>query len=350
MTDRSYSRMKCPVCGEDCIKNASEILALRHEIFKPCPDCSGRTFDKQVPLPDISIAPPCSCGKRFIDEVFAHVYAIRIEEGDLNRQDPLRAAGIPLIHPGFAMASAPYLPEKSLVLLSHTITRQTADRLMAEVPEMRGVVKCGDFVPGIEDIDLDGIPEVHTLLAGCDVRANIFTAQTEPIVVYKQQSTMHIEFPRGYDPKIIAVGANVRKFEPRTFVDALCGAGTLGILGALLGVPHVILNDAWYAAAFWAAYNVRVNGEQMKVDSVDLKYDYEEMKQRPVEREPRLIAETTGEQSIEVYQGDFRQLHTVLPADVDLSVIDIFEKRDRELTRRVADEWRSRVGGEVFIP
>ncbi len=342
--------MKCPVCGHDCVKDAHEIIDTLHDVFTPCPGCSGRTLNKRAPLPDSHYASPCSCGKRFIDEVFAHMYVIMVEEGDLTGDDPLKSVGSPLIHPGFAMQHPPYLPPDSLVLLSSTVTQPAADRLVREVPEIRGVVKCGDFVPGPEDVDPDGMPEVHTLLAGCDVRANVFFTQAEPLVVYKQQSVMHIEFPRGYDPKIVSVGVNIRKYRPRTFVDALSGPGTLGLLAALLDVPHVVLNDIWYAAAFWSAHNLRVNREHLQVDEVTILREYDEMKRRPLVTEPLKIAETEGKQSVEVYQGDFRHLHTVLPPDVDLTVIDLFEKRHRGLVDEIVREWREKVGGDIFIP
>ena len=52
---------------------------------------------------DLTYSEPCSCGKRFIDEVFAHMYVIMREEGVLGEDDPLAAVGSPLVHPGFAM-------------------------------------------------------------------------------------------------------------------------------------------------------------------------------------------------------------------------------------------------------
>ena len=82
--------------------------------FYPCPDCSLRILDKRAPLPSLEYARPCSCGKRFIDEVFAHMYVIMVAEGDLNRTDPLIAVGSPLVHPGYAMDRPPFLTEKSL--------------------------------------------------------------------------------------------------------------------------------------------------------------------------------------------------------------------------------------------
>ncbi len=220
--------MKCPVCGMDCVRSAKEILATLPTIFEPCADCSVRFLDKRAPLPDLTYGPACSCGKRFIDDVFAHMWVIMTEQGDLEKTAPLAAVGSPLIHPGFAMERPPFLPDKSLVLLSPRVTRPCAAILMREVPELRGVVKTANFVPGIADADLNAVPRVYDLLAGCDVRADVFPLMTGPLVMYKQQSMVHIEFPRGGYPKIQAVEQHVGRPPVPYFVDACCGVGSRG--------------------------------------------------------------------------------------------------------------------------
>ncbi|KUK62233.1 MAG: hypothetical protein XD82_0754 [Methanoculleus marisnigri] len=250
--------MHCPVCGHDCVTDARALLTELPGRFAPCPDCMGLVYDKQSPPPDIDTVEPCpSCGKRFIDEVFARIYRVMVAEGDLAGTEPLAAVGTPLVHPGSAMHRAPYLPPGSLVLLSRSVGERAAARLVAEVPEVRGVVRTGAATPGIKDTD--AAPQVYTLLAGCDVRADIFHTRAGPIVVYKQQSALHIEFPRDRDPKILALEREIGRHRPRTFVDACSGAGTLGLAAIRAGVPHVIANDAWYAAAYWTAYNLQVN-------------------------------------------------------------------------------------------
>ena len=97
-----------------------------------------RALDKRAPLPSREYALPCSCGKRFIDEVFAHMYVIMREEGDLSPAIRFIAVGSPLIHPGFAMDLPPFLPAKSLLLLSGKVQEKAARRIVAEVPEVRG--------------------------------------------------------------------------------------------------------------------------------------------------------------------------------------------------------------------
>ena len=80
--------MKCPVCEMDCVKSAKDLLATLPSLFLPCPDCSLRILDKRAPLPSLEYAQPCSCGKRFIDEVFAHMYVIMVDGGGPNQDRP----------------------------------------------------------------------------------------------------------------------------------------------------------------------------------------------------------------------------------------------------------------------
>jgi hypothetical protein len=343
--------MKCPVCASDCVRSAKDILATLPTVFLPCAECSMRMLDKRLPLPSREYAEPCSCGKRFIDEVFAHIWVVMVEEGDLKKTDPLIAAGSPLIHPGFAIDRPPFLPEKSLVLLSPRVTKKTALRLMQEVFELRGVVRTGDFVPGLATADVNTVPRVYELLAGCDVRADIFPLATGPLVMYKQQSLVHIEFPRAGYPKIRSVQQHVGSPPVPYFIDACSGVGTLGLTAACMGVPRVVMNDAWYASAFWSAFNLEVNREYLSISRVRIFEQIEDMAKHPVVREPVKIAETDGAQVIEVYQGDFRELPSVLlQGTPPMTAIDVFEKKDPVAVSAVLKEWLGRAGGEAFIP
>ncbi|MCQ8893392.1 MAG: hypothetical protein NQU46_01980 [Methanolinea sp.] len=342
--------MKCPVCGGDCIEDAQAVMDRVPGIFSPCPHCSYRVLDKNAPPPGRTYGPPCSCGKRFIDEVFAHLYVILVEEGVFSGKEPLKATGMPLIHPGFFTTGPPFLPPNSLVLVSPVVTPGAAARMVYEVPEVRGIVKSGDFVPGAVDPALARPPRTYDLLAGCDVRAGIFPTSAGPLVIFTQQSQMHIEFPRPRNPKIESVERVIAQATPRWFVDACAGSGTLGLCAARHGVKNVVLNDAWYAAAFWSAQNIIVNRAFFRVDEVTQHLSYSAMKDGQVSREPVLVAHTRGDQSLSVYWGDFRELYRVLPPEPVCTVLDLFDKSDREANRQVMREWQSRVPGEVFIP
>jgi hypothetical protein len=169
--------------------------------------------------------------------------------------------------------------------------------------------------------------------------------------MYKQQSRIHIEFPRGGYPKIHAVEQHVGNPPAKHFVDACSGVGTLGLTAACLGVPHVVLNDAWYASAFWSAFNLEVNRDYLRIKRVRIFEQEEDMQKHPVVKEPIKIAETEGEQTIEVYQGDFHQLYSVLsPGSNPVTALDIFEKKDLTSLELFQREWMEKVGGEVFIP
>jgi len=343
------SGMHCPVCGHDCVTDAPALLAELPGRFAPCPDCMGLVYDKRSPPPDIDTAEPCpSCGKRFIDEVFAAIYRIMAEEGDLAGTEPLAAAATPLVHPGTALRRAPYLPPRSLVLLSRSVGERAAARLVGEVPEVRGVVRTDAGTPGVRDTD--AAPKEYTLLAGCDVRADVFATRRGPIVVYKQQSVLHVEFPRGRNEKILSLEREIARHRPQTFVDACSGAGTLGLAAARAGVPRVIANDAWFAAACWTACNLRVNREFLGIEEVTMHRAYDDLRRRPVARDPILVATAAGPQEIEVYQGDLRLLPGVLPPGIDLTALDLFEKEDAGKADRITRAWLTRVGGAIFIP
>jgi len=341
--------MHCPVCGHDCVTDARTLLAGLPERFSPCPDCLGLVDDKRSPPPDIDTAEPCpTCGKRFIDEVFAAIYRIMAAEGDLAGTEPLAAVGTPLVHPGIPLRRAPYLPPRSLLLLSRSVGERTAARLIAEVPEVRGVVRTDGGTPGVRDTD--AAPVTYTLLGGCDVRADVFPTRAGPVVVYKQQSVMHIEFPRDHNEKILSLEREIDRCRPRTFVDACSGAGTLGLAAGRAGIPRVIYNDAWYAAAYWTARNLEVNREALGLREVTMHRSYDDLRRLPVGREPILVATATGAGEAVVYQGDLRLLPDLLPAGIDLTALDLFEKEDAERTERIARAWRTRVGGVIFIP
>jgi len=349
--DNQATSMKCPVCGSDCVESASEILASIPSVFLPCGKCRGRILDKRLPLPSLEYEEPCACGKRFIDEVFSHLYVIMVEDGDLMRSAPLIDVGSPLVHPGFAMDQPPFLPKDSLVLVSSRVTKNTAERMLREVPEVRGVVRRGDFVPGITGPDLTVPPRIYDLLAGCDVRADIFPLRTARLVMYKQQSLIHIEFPRPGYPKIRSVEKHIGVPPANFFIDACAGIGTLGLAAACLGVPRVVMNDAWYASAFWSACNLEVNKEYLRVDGVRIYGRLEDMAYRPVGTGPVKIADTEGEQDVEVFHGDFRQLPSVLPPGTTaVTALDLFDKRDTGAINRAKSEWLLKVGGDVFVP
>lgn len=338
--------MQCPVCGEECVRDAEEVVGIVPGVFSPCNECEAVPLDKAVPLPrDYEPVAPCSCGRRFIDEVFASIYLILRDEGAIAGTEPLRAAGTPVVHPGFALAAPPFLPARSLVLLSSHPDRKIAERIVREVPEVRGVVRTGAAVPGLGR----GGPAAHTLLAGCDVQANLFPTSIGEVVVYKELSRTHIEFPRPHNPKIAAVESAIRRHAPHTFVDACCGAGTLGLAAALAGVPEVVFCDAHGPAAFWTAVNIRANKSSLLIDDIAVHAERDTIPD--VRDDPVLVAEARGDQHLLVYHGDLARLPPLLERpERSLAALDIFGKEDPGACNQVLSAWRGAGGGKAFIP
>jgi hypothetical protein len=249
------------------------------------------------------------------------------------------------------MDRPPFLPAKSLLLLSGKVREKAARRIVSEVPEVRGVVKTAAYIPGLVSFDPSKTPQVYTLLAGCDVRADIYPLATGPLVIYKQQSLIHVEFPRAGYPKLRSVATHLQTPHVPFFVDACSGSGTLGLAAACFGVRHVVLNDAWYASAFWSAFNLEVNQVYLDIDGIHILRKLRDMALKPVIRDPVKIAETSGKQVIEVYQGDLRCLDRVIPKDAHpVAAIDIFDKDNKNEGSNLVKDWRMRMGGEAFIP
>ncbi|WP_298667132.1 hypothetical protein [uncultured Methanofollis sp.] len=338
--------MQCPVCGGECVRDAAEVVGTVPVVFSPCNECEAVPLDKGAPLPrDYEPAAACTCGRRFIDEVFASIYRVLREEGTIAGTEPLRAAGMPVVHPGFALATPPFLPARSLVLLSPHPDRRAAERIVREVPEVRGVVRTGQAVPGLTA----GGHAAHELLAGCDVQANLFSTSIGEVVVYKELSQTHIEFPRPVNLKIAAVEREIGRHAPHTFVDACSGAGTLGLAAALAGVPEVVFCDAHGPAAFWTAANIRANRDAFLVDDIAVHAEREMIPE--VRDDPVLVAEAWGDQHLLVYHGDLARLPPLLEKpERSLAALDIFGKEDRDACTRALAAWRGAGGGKAFIP
>lgn len=339
--------MRCPVCGGDCLQDAGSVLTTLPEIFTPCDRCTITLLDKRRPPPPAyTPAPPCQCRRRFLDDVFASCYQIFAEEGIITGTEPLSAIATPVVNPGFVMNTPPFLPTQSLVLLSPYPNQKTAERIVSEVPEVQGVVKTGKTVPGITGGHLAS----HTLLAGCDIQANIFPTSSGDLVVYKELSRLHLEFPRPVNPKIRAVERAIRRENPMLFIDACCGAGTLGLAAARTGTPEIIFNDVYGPAVFWTVVNLMVNQDALHLDEVLLHTILTDLP--AVSNDPLLVAEGLGEQQhITIYQGNFDRLPAAIPeVSRSLSALDIFEKDQRQACMTALDRWRSAGGGKAFIP
>ncbi len=332
--------MQCPVCGEP-LSDAGEVLDGLDARFAPCADCPPGRLDPRAPPAEPCGS--CACGRRPLDHVMAAVHAVLVAEGGLDPRAPLAAVGTPLVHPLPPMRRPPFLPPKSLVLLTRRATPSSARRLVAEVPEVRGVVLDRGVVPGVGG-------ETHTLLAGCDVYAEVRFTPPGALVLYKQASTCHIEAPRPVDPKVAATDRALRRALPDLFVDACAGVGTLGLVAALRLVPAVVLNDSWGPAAWFSGLNLAVNRESLLVDEVELLAPYADLCSAGLRGDPVLVAAAYGAQDLRVYHGNLWRLPPLLPTGGSrLAALDPFGKEPERLAR-IARRWQDCAGGEVFIP
>ncbi len=111
------------------------------------------------------------------------------------------------------------------------------------------------------------------------------------------------------------------------------------------------MNDAWYASAFWSSFNLEINREYLKIQRIKIFEQLHDMEKHPITIDPIKIAETEGEQIIEIYQGDFHRLHSVVPRGSNpVTALDIFDKKDISSIQTFSREWQEQIGGEVFVP
>ncbi|NYB51471.1 MAG: 50S ribosomal protein L11 methyltransferase [Methanobacteriaceae archaeon] len=303
--------IKCK-CNNDCIKKSISLLKNIDYFYFPCDKCQKWNFKKFKPLLE-QLDPAqkinadwgrCSCGRRHLDVVIAHILNIMQEDGLKDERSTLRETCVPLITPAYPLNSAPYLDEDTLVILSPEISRECAERIVSQVPEVKGVLK-GDIKDTVGIKNSESSPHTYQLLAGCDLRLDIVQTPFGAIYICKNQGDIHIEFPKPVSPKIIRLKKVLGKYEHPSVLDCTCGPGTLGIAALKGGAKRVVFNDIWYPAARTTALNLEVNGFPLNLTG----------------NKQGLIAQ--GEYG-EVYCLDVLKLGSVLNDKFDLCLVDTF--------------------------
>jgi hypothetical protein len=300
------------------------------DMYAPCNECASQEpLDKLVPFSRLGVffdrdAGRCpTCGKRHIDYVMGHVMSILISRGLKNGRAPLKDVGSPLIVYGFELFEPPRMGTKSLILLLDDIDEDAARRIVADVPEVKGVLKrTGGPLKSVGITDVRVKPHTYRLLAGCDMRADIVNSLLGDMAFYRSQSQMHIEFRRNNSTKIKVLE---RLFldgglEGRTIVDGLASAGTLGLLAAASGSKRVILNDAWLPAVKNILINIEANKKTL---GVEMRMIADPDGLPMISDEPTLVARASGVVDIDVYHADFRRLADLIK-ECDVCVIDTF--------------------------
>lgn len=257
--------MKCQ-CTKNCIKNKENTLQNINKLYEPCTHCPTKTIKKSIPLKrQIKLEKinknyqKCpQCGKRHIDIVMAHVLKILIENNQISNTSSIRKIGTPLITPAITLEHPPYLSQKTLVIITKECDKTTAEKIIKEVPEIKAIIK-GDTETTIGKINENSEEKTYQLQSGCDVRCDIQNTDTEPIILYKQQSKLHIEYPKPVSPKIEKVRKIIEKYENPTILDAMCGPGTLGIYALQKNASKVLFNDIYEESLNALKTNLEIN-------------------------------------------------------------------------------------------
>lgn len=212
-----------------------------------CKDIQIKKFQPIVEFEDYDILDgeymKCSCGKRPIDVVMAHILKIMIEEGDVNQKATLRRnSPIPLSTIFYSSLNPQFLGSDSIILIHNDFSQNSADRLINEVREVKGVIKGNPA----ETFDNN-----FQLLTGDDLRCDILRTliknndELEKIIINKKQAEVHIEVAPTTEEKLVKLYNYLKNNEinKKTAIDAMCGTGSIGIFLKKYGFEKVIFND-----------------------------------------------------------------------------------------------------------
>ena len=298
-------------CELGCVKKSDIILNGITEIYKPCENCLRPQLKKFKPLMDqIDLDKidadyeRCQCGRRHLDLVVGHVLKILIETGNRDEKSTLRQCCTPLITPAYPSPTTPYLSKDSVVILTNRITKESAEKIVKEVPEIKGVIK-GEIKEIVGIKDANSQPNVYELLSGCDMRCDIVSTLNGPLCIYRKQSEIHLEFSKPVSPKVQILEKYLKKYENPRVMDCTCGPGTLGIASLKYGAEKVVFNDLWHPSIEMTLLNLEVNG--FEVESL---YS-----------DSGLVAEG---KKFQVYCADLMELKDDLNQEFDLCIVDTF--------------------------
>lgn len=298
-------------CGSNCIKSRSDVLKNFKGLYNPCNNCEEFKLKKFSPLTkqmDVNLLDTnfkrCTCGRRYLDVVMAHILKVMMDEGVKDADSTLRNVCVPLITPAYPLDNIPHLLDNSLVILAKDMDRRCAKRILAEIPEVKGVLK-GDLKDTVGVKDSESSPITYELLGGCDLRCDLVNTPWGVLCLYKYQGQIHIEVPKPLSPKVKELKKILSKYDPTKVLDCTCGPGTLGLAALSAGARRVVFNDIWYPACQMTEMNLEINGFP-----VTIKGDGE-----------GLIA--VGD-NFEVYCSDVKDLKHVLSEKFDVCLVDVF--------------------------
>jgi len=298
------------------------LLSTIDSLYMACPSCLAEpNLDKAAPWRDLPrTANRCQyCKRAPLDLVMLEALDVLVDYGIRDAGDSLRSVGTPLVEIGYPMAYPPRLGPKSLIVVGDRLTREAAAEMM-EIAEIKGVIQ-STGIPGVVDHTRGGREGV--LLAGCDVRADLVQSVFGDLLIYKNQSRIHIEFSRQGSPKVRIVENLLFRGPFREVVDGYCGPGTLGLVCALAGARRVVLNDIWLPAVENVMMNLEANRDLLGIREIERPERATSM----VGDSPVLVGLASGRSQIEVYHGDLRRLFSRV-GPTDLCLIDPFPGSD----------------------
>ncbi len=302
--------IECPVCGStNCIQPAKQVLSAIYDTYMACSACPPEpNIPKLEPIMCLNIShESCKvCHKRPLDAIMGDVLTMLVDAGDRDHSATLKSVGTPLVTIGYPLAYAPRLGKDMLIIVMADVKEETAVRIVDEVSQVKGIIRrtaAQDVSVGI--MDTDKTPVEYELLAGCDMRCDVVSSLLGELCIYKNQSVIHIEFPRPDSPKMkIIEGAYFDGLlTGKVVADVFCGAGTLGLMAILAGAKKVILNDAWKPAVMDVILNLRVNADILGIEIEQL-VDTDTLPMVADKAMPILVAKGSGACEIEVYHGD----------------------------------------------
>ena len=281
-TKKKNMVVKCS-CEKNCFITAEKVKKslLANE---PCPLCKDLNIKKFKPLSEQIFIDEidnefgrCSCGKRPLDSVMAHILKVI---SDLNidiGKDTLRNGPTPLITPFYTLKNRPFIDKNSLVILDDRLEKEHGEFIIQNIEEVKGVLKGSSHdTVGIKDSNSQAI--VYELLSGCDIRCDILKTPLGSMTINKIQHLSYLEFPRSMENKIMKLCGYIKsrqlsseKIANYKILDGTCGNGSLGIFLLKYGVKKVIFNDIWYPATVTTSINLESNG--FKIDFYDNNFD-----------------------------------------------------------------------------
>lgn len=249
--------------------------------LQECENCKDMQIKKFTPINTLEYYSEindeykrCECGKRPLDVIMVHILKIMIEEKTVPENATLRHnTPVPLSELYYSNRNPQFINKKSLILLHPDFTQKTADRLLDEVSEVKGVLK-GSPAQTVGLFDKNSEINTFQLLAGDDEQTNIVqTLLGDKIILSKKQSKNHIEVAMTTEQKLVQLHNYLKNNNVKTDVaaDAMCGGGALGIYLLKYGFKKVIFNDIYSEAIETLKKNLELNGitEGYEIHNID---------------------------------------------------------------------------------